>query len=54
MGGSGTVREVLAGLSEQRDLAYTTVLSTMGNLRDKGYLSRMPEGRCRCEDSGDT
>ncbi|MBW0106386.1 BlaI/MecI/CopY family transcriptional regulator [Pseudonocardia sp. KRD291] len=44
-GGAGTVREVLARLREERDLAYTTVLSTMQNLMEKGYLSRSSEGR---------
>ncbi|RZT85656.1 putative transcriptional regulator [Pseudonocardia sediminis] len=42
---SHTVREVLDGLRISRDLAYTTVLSTMGNLLDKGYLTRVSEGR---------
>lgn len=40
-----TVREVLEGLRDRRDLAYTTVLSTMGNLLTKGYLTRVSEGR---------
>lgn len=44
-GGAGTVREVLAHLRQDRDLAYTTVLSTMQNLMEKGYLSRSSEGR---------
>ncbi|GJF01720.1 penicillinase repressor [Pseudonocardia sp. D17] len=44
-GGSGTVREMVDRLRTQRDLAYTTILSTMGNLVEKGYLTRTPEGR---------
>jgi predicted transcriptional regulator len=44
-GGSGTVREMVDRLRNQRDLAYTTILSTMGNLVDKGYLTRTSEGR---------
>ena len=43
--GPRTVREVLDGLRINRNLAYTTVLSTMGNLLDKGYLTRVSEGR---------
>ncbi|WP_308116952.1 BlaI/MecI/CopY family transcriptional regulator [Pseudonocardia sp. WMMC193] len=45
VGGSGTVREMVDRLRAQRDLAYTTILSTMGNLVDKGYLTRTSEGR---------
>lgn len=44
-GAACTVREVLEGLRVRRELAYTTVLSTMGNLLDKGYLTRVSEGR---------
>lgn len=39
--GSMTVRQVLAALHErERALAYTTVLTTMVRLQEKGWLSR--------------
>lgn len=44
-GGSGTVREVLEILLLDRTIAYTTVLSTMDNLRRKGHLVREREGK---------
>ena len=40
-----TVREVLDELLTERDIAYTTVMSTMDNLHGKGWLSREREGR---------
>ncbi|MGH2759093.1 MAG: BlaI/MecI/CopY family transcriptional regulator [Actinomycetota bacterium] len=42
-----SVREVLARLNEGRSeaLAYTTVMTVMTRLADKGVLSRRPEGR---------
>lgn len=40
-----TVREVLNELSDQRNIAYTTVMSTMDNLHTKGWLTREREGR---------
>ncbi|MGI8720915.1 MAG: BlaI/MecI/CopY family transcriptional regulator [Geodermatophilaceae bacterium] len=44
-GGSGTVREVFEQLRLDREIAYTTVLSTMDNLYRKGHLSREREGK---------
>jgi len=40
-----TVREVLGDLQADRDIAYTTVMTVMGNLEKKGWLRRHPEGR---------
>ena len=40
-----TVRDVLGDLQAQRPLAYTTVMTVMGNLRKKGWLRRRDEGR---------
>ncbi len=40
-----TVREVLVELSTERDIAYTTVMSTMDNLHTKGWLGRERHGR---------
>lgn len=45
MGGDGTVREVFERLRAEREIAYTTVLSTMENLLRKGHLTRSPQGR---------
>lgn len=45
VGGAGTVREVFEQLRSERDIAYTTVLSTMENLHRKGHLSRQRHGR---------
>ena len=39
-----TVREVLAGLTG-RDLAYTTVMTVLTRLTDKGVLHREQDGR---------
>ncbi|MEW6742193.1 MAG: BlaI/MecI/CopY family transcriptional regulator [Planctomycetota bacterium] len=44
-GGAVTVRQVHEALSEDRRLAYTTVLTTMRNLDRKGYLTREAIGR---------
>lgn len=44
-GGSGTVRDVLEQLQADREIAYTTVLSTMDNLYRKGHLTRQREGK---------
>ena len=41
--GSGTVAEVRAQLPA--DLAYTTVLTILRNLEDKGFLTHTAEGR---------
>ena len=43
--GSATVRDVYEALREQRRIAYTTVMTTMNVLADKGYLRRTLEGR---------
>jgi predicted transcriptional regulator len=40
-----TVREVLEDLSQNRSIAYTTVMTVMDNLRQKGWLRRSAEGR---------
>ena len=40
-----TVREVLDDLRRQRDIAYTTVMSTMDNLHRKGWLARTRSGK---------
>ena len=40
-----TVRDVLVELSAERDIAYTTVMSTMDNLHTKGWLGRERHGR---------
>ncbi len=41
--GSGTVTEVREGLNE--DLAYTSVLSALQTLEEKGFVRHEPEGR---------
>ncbi|AFM20333.1 putative transcriptional regulator (plasmid) [Mycolicibacterium chubuense NBB4] len=43
--GQGTVREVFDQLRADREIAYTTVLSTMENLYRKGHLRREREGK---------
>ncbi|MEN4473950.1 BlaI/MecI/CopY family transcriptional regulator [Mycolicibacterium cosmeticum] len=40
-----TVREIFDELTAERDIAYTTVMSTMDNLHSKGYLSRERDGK---------
>jgi predicted transcriptional regulator len=40
-----TVREVLNSLSQERALAYNTVLTVVDNLYKKGWLTRQPSGR---------
>ncbi|MGP3976757.1 BlaI/MecI/CopY family transcriptional regulator [Streptomyces sp. 8N114] len=40
-----TVREVLEDLQKERTVAYTTVMTVMDNLRQKGWLRRDQEGR---------
>lgn len=40
-----TVREVVRALSEQRDLAHTTVMTVMDRLAHKGLLARDRDGR---------
>ena len=40
-----TVRDVLGDLQAQRPIAYTTVMTVMGNLQRKGWLRRQADGR---------
>jgi predicted transcriptional regulator len=40
-----TVREVFDELVAERDIAYTTVMSTMDNLHTKGWLARLRDGK---------
>ncbi|WP_280184473.1 MULTISPECIES: BlaI/MecI/CopY family transcriptional regulator [Nocardia] len=40
-----TVREIFEELSAEREIAYTTVLSTMDNLHRKGWLDRERVGK---------
>ncbi len=42
--GDTTVRDVHAALARHRDLAYTTVMTTMGRLAGKGLLVRDTRG----------
>ena len=41
----GTVRQVHEILNQQRPLAYTTVMTMMNILEEKGHLTRCKEGR---------
>ena len=43
--GSATVSEVTAALPKSAPLAYTTVLTTLRILEEKGYLRHTAEGR---------
>lgn len=43
--GSGTVRQVHEHLNQRRTLAYTTVMTMMGILEEKGHLTRVKQGR---------
>lgn len=40
-----TVGDVLAVLERERDIAYTTVMTTVARLHDKGLLVRRKDGR---------
>ncbi|MYW57149.1 BlaI/MecI/CopY family transcriptional regulator [Streptomyces sp. SID8370] len=40
-----TVREVLEDLQQERSIAYTTVMTVMDNLYQKGWVRREAEGR---------
>ena len=40
-----TVRELLDDLRREREIAYTTVMSTMDNLHRKGWLARAKDGK---------
>ncbi|MFC8043178.1 BlaI/MecI/CopY family transcriptional regulator [Nocardia sp. NPDC057353] len=42
---STTVREIHEELARERDIAYTTVMSTMDNLHRKGWLARERAGK---------
>jgi predicted transcriptional regulator len=42
--GETTVRDVHAELAQRRDLAYTTIMTTMARLASKGYLARDTSG----------
>ncbi|MGI9017052.1 MAG: BlaI/MecI/CopY family transcriptional regulator [Euzebya sp.] len=42
--GEATVRDVHAELAERRDLAYTTIMTTMARLAAKGLLERDTSG----------
>ncbi|MEM7004762.1 MAG: BlaI/MecI/CopY family transcriptional regulator [Pseudomonadota bacterium] len=43
--GEASVRDVADALKDKHDLAYTTVMTTMKIMADKGYLSFRKEGR---------
>ena len=43
--GSGTTADVLGFVSADSQLAYTTVLTTLRILEDKGYLRHTKEGK---------
>jgi predicted transcriptional regulator len=43
--GATAVREVFEELRHEREIAYTTVMSTMDNLHRKGWLSRERHGK---------
>jgi predicted transcriptional regulator len=43
--GETTVREVFEELKQQREIAYTTVMSTMDNLHRKDWLTRKRQGK---------
>jgi len=43
--GETTVREVFEDLKQRREIAYTTVMSTMDNLHRKEWLSRRRQGK---------
>jgi predicted transcriptional regulator len=43
--GPTTVRDVFEAILRDRDIAYTTVMSTMDNLYHKGWLARERDGK---------
>jgi|SRR3989344_2080608 len=46
---NATVRQVLDALQEKRDIAYTTVMTVMTRLADKGLLKRtLEKNGCYC------
>lgn len=40
-----SVREIFDELAAEREIAYTTVMSTMDNLHNKGWLAREKDGK---------
>jgi predicted transcriptional regulator len=44
-GQSVTVRDIVTDLRHDRPIAYTTVMTVMGNLHRKGWLARQADGR---------
>jgi len=44
-GSTTTVRDVFDELAAEREIAYTTVMSTMDNLHGKGWLAREKDGK---------
>lgn len=42
---TATVRDVYEALRRTRPIAYTTVMTMMNVLEDKGYLTKKPQGR---------
>lgn len=44
-GSDCTVRDVYELIRREREIAYTTVMSTMDNLHRKGWLSRVRDGK---------
>lgn len=43
--GEATVNDVRDRILEERDVAYTTIMTVMKNLADKGYLTYEKDGR---------
>ena len=43
--GTTTVRDIFDELAAEREIAYTTVMSTMDNLHTKGWLARERDGK---------
>lgn len=43
--GTATARDVYEALRERRTIAYTSVMSTMRTLEQKGFLKKWEEGR---------
>lgn len=43
--GTTTVRDIFGELAAEREIAYTTVMSTMDNLHTKGWLARERDGK---------
>src|ERR1700731_4281939 len=43
--GTPGVREIFDDLAAEREIAYTTVMSTMDNLHTKGWLARERDGK---------